>query len=129
MVWQSPYREEPKKPPSAVTQWLSRGTMLVIGIVLAYYGVRGLIGLYDWFLHERPSLFVKNYLGRTKVNWIVILAPLGMISLSLIGGTLIAASVLTVETMQSLFERWNRPPVTGDRDGADWRRWNRWNRW
>lgn len=126
MPWESPYRGEEspldKLSPKA-KEYISRGTMLVVGTAFAYGSLRGIGGLYTTFgVPTTQPLFLNSSLSHhTTVNWFPWMPWMTVVGMGLLAGTLIVASVLPVSTMQSLFERWNRPPVTGDRglDGAD----------
>lgn len=128
MVWRSPYREEPPQPRSIWPTLVSRGVLLAFGIVLAYVSMRGLRGISDAYGASPPPM-TNTYHGRTSLNVYPIVPPLLMIGMGLLGGTMIVAALLPVKTMQKLFERWHRPPVTGDR-GSDYHgRWWHWSDW
>lgn len=106
---------------------MSRAAMIGVACVLIWVCLRGIWSLYH--VHQVATTQASQM--RTRV-YFPLFAWLSLITTGLIGSLTLAAALLPVATMQQLYERWNRPPVTGDRSGDDigplwWRIiWWRW---
>lgn len=120
MPWQSPYRgeESPVDRLSPKTkEWISRGVMFGIGFLLAYFAVRGMVRVSeaDFIPATTQGSSYRGYQRRGTASvglWGV------LILMAFVGVTMAVAALLPVGTMQALFERFNRPPETGDRSPA-----------
>lgn len=124
MAFRSPYRgEDPIVPWSPrVREFVSRGTMALVGVVMIYFCVHGTTSLYAMqkAAATQPilpsiSTSISTYPPRRSeptLPWVMLFA------LGLLGGATLAAALLPVAAMQKLFERWNQPPITGDRSAT-----------
>lgn len=139
MPWQSPYRGE-ASPADRLSprarEWVSRCVMFGIGFVLAYFAVRGMVRISAAdFVPAAATQSYNPYSYRRRNDprlllWVV------LILMAFVGVTMAVAALLPVGTMQRLFETFNRPPQTGDRNldsddpyGRPWWLGGRWRWW
>ena len=117
MAWQSPYRGEQSaldRVSPRAKDWVSRGVILVIGLLLVYFAARGMIRMSeaDFMPAAATQSSYRSYQRRGTASiwlWLVVIV------MAFVGLTMAVAALLPVGKMQVLFERFNRPPATGDR--------------
>ena len=117
MAFQSPYRgEEPLVKMSPQTRNLvSRLMLLIVGIVLTWVSFR----TFEWVADGGITYPTGNSHGSYRRSAVPALAMLFAGLSGILGVTMIVAAALPLRAMHKMFDRWYRPPVTGDRNAGD----------
>lgn len=134
MAFQSPYRGEERFSPRT-RELISRGTMLLLGLVMLHFAWRGGMRLHELNVAAatQPALPPVGRIGNRRDIPVASLPYIVITLLAIAGGVLAISALLPLRAIQSTFETLYTPPATSDRSGdlprhSIWRllRWIRW---